>query len=123
MEKDYFKDRSEEGKYNSKISEGDLVMICEKHMQKTAQTKEDLTEGIVRTATCIPVSLLKFVKNRFNSFSSEELITSALSVTGVFNAGTSREKTGIEKNPSIKTQKIDFKIFSKDFFTIFRLQE
>lgn len=47
MEKDYFKDRSEEGKYNSKISEGDLVMICEKHMQKTAQTKEDLTEGIV----------------------------------------------------------------------------
>ena len=47
MEKDFFKDRSEDAKYNSRISEGDVVMICEKHMQKTAQTKEDLTEGIV----------------------------------------------------------------------------
>jgi uncharacterized repeat protein (TIGR03833 family) len=47
MEKDFFPDRSEEAKYNSKISEGDIVMICEKHMQKTAQTKDDLTEGIV----------------------------------------------------------------------------
>ena len=47
MEKDFFPDRSEEAKYNSKISEGDIVMICEKHMQKIAETKADLTEGVV----------------------------------------------------------------------------
>ena len=47
MEKDFFPDRSEEAKYNDKISEGDIVMICEKHKQKTAETKEDLTEDFI----------------------------------------------------------------------------
>lgn len=47
MEKDYFPDRDIDAQYANKINEGDIVMICEKHMQKIAQTKKDLTEGVV----------------------------------------------------------------------------
>jgi len=47
LEKENFADRSEESFYRDKISEGDIVLICEKHMQKTACKKEHLTEGVV----------------------------------------------------------------------------
>lgn len=47
MEKDHFEDRSPEGKLYDQIHEGDVVLICEKHMQKTACSKEHLTEGVV----------------------------------------------------------------------------
>ena len=47
MEKEYFHDRSEEANYYDSIHKGDVVLICEKHMQKIAHKKEDLTEGVV----------------------------------------------------------------------------
>lgn len=47
MEKDYFQDRSPEaGRFNA-IQVGDMVYICEKHMQRTATKREDLTKGKV----------------------------------------------------------------------------
>jgi len=47
MEKEHFKDRCKDAQFYDKISEGDIVLICEKHKQKTASRIEDLTEGIV----------------------------------------------------------------------------
>ena len=36
MEKEHFKDRCKDAQFYDKISEGDIVLICEKHKQKTA---------------------------------------------------------------------------------------
>lgn len=47
MEKDYFKDRSYASTQNNLIKIGDIVYICEKHMQKSAVDIKDLTKGIV----------------------------------------------------------------------------
>ena len=52
MEKDYFLDRSYASTENYLLHIGDIVYICEKHMQKTAKNIEDLTKGkIVRKLT------------------------------------------------------------------------
>lgn len=47
MEKDYFKDRSYAYQYNNLLKIGDIVFICEKHMQKRAQCLQDLTKGVI----------------------------------------------------------------------------
>ncbi|MCH3963650.1 MAG: YwbE family protein [Clostridium sp.] len=47
MEKDYFKDRSNECKLVNSINIGDTVYICEKSMQRSASKIEDLTFGVV----------------------------------------------------------------------------
>lgn len=47
MEKDYFLDRPDESKYFDNIHIGDFVYICEKDMQKTAQSIKDLSLIIV----------------------------------------------------------------------------
>lgn len=47
MEKDNFKDRPIESTKWENIEIGNTVLICEKHMQKTASKIDDLTEGIV----------------------------------------------------------------------------
>lgn len=52
MEKDYFLDRSYASTENNLLRVGDIVYICEKHMQKSAKNIEDLTKGtIVRKLT------------------------------------------------------------------------
>lgn len=49
MEKDHFKDRSYQCKYNEMLQIGDVVLICEKHMQKKINSSDIslLTKGIV----------------------------------------------------------------------------
>lgn len=47
MEKDHFKDRPIQSTRWADINIGDTVLICEKHMQKTASNIDDLTEGVV----------------------------------------------------------------------------
>jgi len=47
VEKDYFHDRSFQAKYFDLIEEGDMVYICEKHMQRVATSIEHLTYGKV----------------------------------------------------------------------------
>lgn len=47
MEKDYFHDRTPEACFYDKVKIGDEVIICEKLMQKTAKTLDDLTYGVV----------------------------------------------------------------------------
>ena len=47
MEKDYFLDRSYASTENYLLHIGDVVYICEKHMQKTAKELKDLTQGTI----------------------------------------------------------------------------
>ena len=47
MEKDHFLDRTPEACILSEVHIGDEAIICEKHMQKTAETLEDLTYGTI----------------------------------------------------------------------------
>lgn len=47
MEKHHFKDRSEESTKFDEIFVGEPVLICEKEMQQTAKTIDDLTMGYV----------------------------------------------------------------------------
>lgn len=47
MEKDHFKDRPIESTQINKVKIGTEVLICEKAMQKTAETIDDLTLGTV----------------------------------------------------------------------------
>lgn len=47
MEKDHFKDRTNETKMIDKVNVGDFVYICEKYMQPYAQKLNDLTFGQV----------------------------------------------------------------------------
>jgi uncharacterized protein YwbE len=45
MEKDNFNNRSYAYEYNNLLKIGDIVYICEKHMQKVATNLEHLTKG------------------------------------------------------------------------------
>lgn len=47
MEKDYFLDRSFASTENYLLHIGDIVYICEKHMQKSAKELSDLTKGVI----------------------------------------------------------------------------
>jgi len=47
MEKDHFKDRTPDACIWESVHIGDEAIICEKHMQRTAEKMDDLTYGIV----------------------------------------------------------------------------
>ncbi|MEG1300580.1 MAG: DUF2196 domain-containing protein [Erysipelotrichaceae bacterium] len=47
MEKDFFKDRTDDTKSRNAIKRGDRVLICEKYMQPFAETVGQLTEGVI----------------------------------------------------------------------------
>lgn len=47
MEKDHFKDRPKESTMYDEILMGEPVLICEKEMQQSAKTLDDLTMGYV----------------------------------------------------------------------------
>ena len=47
MEKDFFKDRTLSSTKFNAVTIGDIVYICEKHMQPTATKLEDLTKGMI----------------------------------------------------------------------------